>query len=114
MSDNPSSATAPPARGPIWKWWICGLLLLATMLNYMDRLTLNQLSDPILKDLKLDERDYGELESGFGFAFALGAIFTGWLADRWNVRWLYAVAVVAWSLAGLATGFSTGFMGLWL
>jgi hypothetical protein len=23
-----------------WKWWICGLLLLASAINYMDRQTL--------------------------------------------------------------------------
>ena len=38
------SSPAPPPRGAFWKWWVCGLLLLATMINYMDRLTLNQLS----------------------------------------------------------------------
>ena len=33
------SATAP-VRPASWKWWITGLLLLATMINYMDRVTL--------------------------------------------------------------------------
>lgn len=104
--------TFPPPRSPSWKWWVCVLLLLATMVNYMDRLTLNQLSVRIMEALSLDAAQYGQLESAFGFAFALGAITAGWLADRFSVRWLYAVSVVAWSAAGLCTGLSQGFLGL--
>ena len=61
------SVTTPdvalPPRSPAWKWWVCGLLLLATMLNYMDRLTLNLSSKLILTDLELNEGDYAQLES---------------------------------------------------
>lgn len=27
----------PPQRAYLWKWYICGLLLLATMINHMDQ-----------------------------------------------------------------------------
>ena len=78
------SATDPtPARGAAWKWWVCGLLLLATMINYMDRLTLNQTAVRIKQEFTLDARDYGHLESAFAFAFALGGLVFGWMADRW-------------------------------
>jgi ACS family hexuronate transporter-like MFS transporter len=91
---------------------VCGLLLLATMLNYMDRLTLNLLSGRIMGEFGLDTRDYGYLESAFAYAFAIGAIIFGWMADRWNVRWIYPIAVMAWSAAGFATGLTGGFAGL--
>ena len=32
-----------------WRWMICGLILLATMLNYMDRQTLSQAATDITK-----------------------------------------------------------------
>lgn len=102
----------PPPRGASWKWWVCGLLLLATMINYMDRLTLNQTSKRVMTELHLAEPEYGELESAFAYAFALGAIISGWMADRFNVRWLYPALLVAWSAAGFATGLVQGFMGL--
>ena len=101
-------------RSPSWKWLVCGLLLLATMLNYMDRLTLNLSAARIMGEFGLDERHYGQLESYFGFAFAVGAIIFGWLADRWNIRLLYPLAVLAWSAAGFATGMAGGFVGLLL
>ena len=102
----------PYPRGAAWKWWVCGLLLLATLINYMDRLTLNQTAKRIMEEVGFDERGYGDLESAFAYAFALGAILSGWLADRINVRWLYPAAVLAWSAAGFATGLVSGFLGL--
>jgi ACS family hexuronate transporter-like MFS transporter len=80
----------------------------------MDRVTLNVLSKRILHELDLSKRDYGELESAFAYAFALGAITFGWMADRRSVRWLYPAVLVAWSMAGFATGLVTGFVTLWL
>jgi ACS family hexuronate transporter-like MFS transporter len=104
----PTDLSLPPRR-PAWKWWICGLLLLATMLNYMDRLTLNLTGVQIMRDFGLDEFDYAQLESVFALAFAIGAIIFGWLADRWPVRWLYPAAVIGWSLAGFSTGLAETF-----
>lgn len=98
-----------PGRSQTWTWTVCGLLLLATMLNYMDRQALNQLSTTIIDDLDLDEHEYGRIESIFGIAFAIGALIFGWLADRINVRWLYVYAVLGWSAAGVATGFANTF-----
>jgi ACS family hexuronate transporter-like MFS transporter len=103
-----------PHRGPYWKWCVCGLLLLATMINYMDRLTLNLLGVRIMKEFNLDEVQYGHIESAFAVAFALGAIVMGFLADYVNVRWLYAASVIAWSLAGFITGYAQGFLTLLL
>lgn len=106
------SVPGPTARSSNWKWWVCGLLLLATMVNYMDRLTLNQTAKRVMAEVGFDERGYGELESAFAYAFALGAVLFGWLSDRVNVRWLYPVALLAWSVAGFATGLVSGFYGL--
>jgi ACS family hexuronate transporter-like MFS transporter len=97
---------AAPPRRPSWKWLVCGLLLLATMLNYMDRLTINLTAVEIKREMGLNDEQYGKIERAFGIGFAIGALFMGWSADRWTVRWLYPVAVLAWSAAGFATGFA--------
>jgi ACS family hexuronate transporter-like MFS transporter len=97
---------SPPARTSSWKWQVCGLLLLATMINYMDRLTLNQTAKRVMTELDLDHAGYGKLEAVFSIAFAVGAVAAGWMVDRWNVWWLYPLAVLLWSLAGFATGFA--------
>ena len=76
-------------RTTAWHWWVCGLLLLATMLNYMDRQTLSQSATDISRELGLTNEDYGKLEQGFGLAFAAGGLVLGFVADRVSLRWLY-------------------------
>lgn len=93
-------------RPASWKWLVCGLLLLATMLLYMDRQTLAQTSPALARDLDLNKAQYGRLEFAFGIAFAVGALLFGAVVDAVPVRWLYPFALVGWSLAGCATAFA--------
>lgn len=93
-------------RSTTWRYSVCGLLLLATMLNYMDRQTLSQLATTIRAEYDLSHTQYGGLETGFGLAFASGALFFGFLADRVSVRWLYPFVLLGWSLAGIATAYA--------
>ncbi|MFO0798656.1 MAG: MFS transporter [Gemmataceae bacterium] len=107
MSSEPSHAPASP-----WRWWVCGLLFLATTLNYMDRVGLNQMAPRIQSALTIDDFEYSLLESGFSFAFAAGALLFGFVVDRVNVRWVYPLAVLGWSAAGVLTGYASGFAWL--
>jgi ACS family hexuronate transporter-like MFS transporter len=117
MADlEPSAHTSvsPAAARHDWlrAWAICGLLLLATMLMYMDRQALAQQKTEILQALKLSDRDYGWLETGFGLAFAVGGIVTGVIADRISPRWLYPMVLLGWSSVGFATGWATTYREL--
>jgi ACS family hexuronate transporter-like MFS transporter len=82
------------------------------MLNYMDRQTLSLTVEDIYEELGRSPTMYGLTESAFAVAFALGALLTGWMADRWNIFWIYPTAVLVWSLAGFSTGFAQGWAGL--
>ena len=106
------SASAPRAAIPSWKWWIVGMLLLATVVNYMDRQTIGSVASFIKKDFQLKEEGYGSLEAWFGYAYAVFLLVSGFLSDRWDLRWLYAGALLVWSGAGFATGFVTTLLQL--
>jgi len=93
-----------PSRPTSWKWIVCGLLLLASAINYMDRQTLANAGARITREFRLSQEQYGWVESVFAYAFAAGSILFGWLADRCPVRWLYAIVLALWSVAGFATG----------
>lgn len=99
-------------RPASWKWWICGLLLLASAINYMDRQTLANAATRITKEFGLKQEQYGNLEFAFGWSFAAGSIVFGILADRWPLRWLYPVVLFLWSATGFATGLVTDYDGL--
>jgi ACS family hexuronate transporter-like MFS transporter len=76
------------------------------MINYMDRLTVNLTATRIMDELHLTNEQYGQVESAFALAFALGSLSLGWAVDRWNVRWIYPATLFVWSAAGFVTGFA--------
>lgn len=89
-----------------WKWLVCGALLLATLLNYMDRQALSETATELKARYDLDDARYGDIERGFSYAFAAGSVLFGFLADRFGPHRLYPVVLVGWSLAGIATTFA--------
>lgn len=101
---NPQSAIRDPQS--FWRWWVCGVLLLATFLNYMDRQALAVTLPELKRSYHLQEGRIGWVEGCFGFAFAFGSILFGFLADRYGPRKLYPLVLTGWSLAGIATGFA--------
>ncbi|MBU6402687.1 MAG: MFS transporter, partial [Verrucomicrobia bacterium] len=107
------SAPAAP-RSAAWKWWVCGLLLCASAINYMDRQTLANAAVRITTQFHLRQEQYGNLELVFGWGFAAGSIFFGWLADRWPLRWVYPLVLALWSATGFATGWVGSYSGLLL
>ena len=88
------------------KWLVCGMLLLALVLNYMDRQTLSLTITAIETQFGLTNAQYGRLERGFGLAFACGGLFFGLMADLVSVRWLYPAVLLGWSAAGIATAYA--------
>ena len=90
-----------------WKWWVCGVLLLATFLNYMDRQALAMSLPEMKRTLHLAEERIGLVEGVFGYrlrrrrrsSLAFWPIGSG-------PRRLYPVVLIGWSLAGIATGFA--------
>src|SRR5215216_5242327 len=104
--------SAAPSRSRAWKWWVCGLLLLATTINYMDRQTLANAAVRITKEFQLSKEQYGVLELAFGWAFAAGSLLFGFTADRVSTRWLYPAVLFAWSLMGFLSAHTANFQEL--
>ncbi len=99
-------------RSSSWKWWITGLLLLATTINYMDRVTLANASVRVTQEFGLSEQQYGNLELAFGWAFAAGSLVFGFLADRFRIYWLYPCVLAGWSVMGMISGWTSDYTQL--
>jgi ACS family hexuronate transporter-like MFS transporter len=99
MPDNDSRE-----RSGAWTWLICGILFLATLVNYANRVTVTQRSVEIIASFETDREGYGKAEGKFGYGFALGGLVFGVLADWISIRRLYPLVVLAWSAAGFASG----------
>src|SRR5438270_8929687 len=100
------SAPARPARAGI----VLAILLLAYILNYLDRLMLGILAQPIKADLHLSDSRFGDI-GGLAFAllYSVLALPFAFLADKTSRSAVVAGAVAVWSaftaLCGTAAGF---------
>jgi MFS transporter, ACS family, D-galactonate transporter len=86
------------------RWWVIGLLFIASLINYFDRATISMALPFLSADLNLGPQEKGLLLSAFFWSYALMQIPVGWCADRLNLRWLYAGAFALWSIAQGLTG----------
>ena len=96
---------------------VCGLLFLATTINYMDRSALS-LVEPILKhllggdqDLALYNRRYSDIVNSFILAYGLGFLVAGRVVDRIGVKKGYALAIGLWALASISHAFARTALG---
>ncbi len=92
------------------RWLILALVILAGVLNYVDRQAIAVLKPVIATDLHWTDADYGRLASLFQFAAAVGFIFAGRVVDRLGVKWANPVGVAAWSLAAMSHGLARTFL----
>lgn len=93
---------------PHLRWWIAGLLFLASVLNYIDRQALSILAPTIQADLALTDADYGRVVSLFLVAYTIAYLLSGRLVDKLGSRASLALFVGWWSLANMATGLARG------
>jgi len=105
-------ANETPQKSNAWKWWMAGVLFLATVLTYLDRQTLSLCGPMICKEFNLSNEQYGELVAAFRWAYAFTHIPAGWIADHLPIRLFYVLAVGAWSAAGAAAAFVFRFRSL--
>jgi MFS family permease len=81
-----------------------GLVVLAGLVNYVDRVTLSVAGPAIAAELHLKAGQLGVLLSAFLWAYALAQAPVGALIDRIGARPLLAAALTLWSAAQAATG----------
>jgi MFS transporter, ACS family, hexuronate transporter len=91
-----------------FRWVICGLLLLITVNNYMDRQVLSIAAPVISGEFRLSNADIANIANAFLIAYAVGQLFTGIVLDRVGARVGFTVAAAAWSLIAMGTVFSRG------
>lgn len=98
-------AAAPPAdKASRYAYYVLGVLLLANLLNYVDRFVLSAMLPLIQKDWGISNEVQGFLSSAFTVGFMLSAPFIGAMADRRSRTRIVAVCVFVWSLATLGAG----------
>jgi ACS family hexuronate transporter-like MFS transporter len=86
---------------PHLRWWIAGLLCLASALNYLDRQTLSVLIGTIKLDLGLNNADYGKINAWFLASYSVMYAVSGLIIDRIGTRRGFTGFVSGWSVANM-------------
>jgi MFS transporter, ACS family, hexuronate transporter len=102
MTEKPTGMAGSSHGSVGWfRWVICGLLFLATTINYIDRQIISILKKPLEEQFHWSETDFANIVFAFQLAYAAGYFLGGRLMDLIGVRRGYALAVMLWSLAAI-------------
>ncbi|MGB5394136.1 MAG: MFS transporter [Lutimonas sp.] len=100
------------------RWWIIGLIFVATVINYIDRSALGimwgneDLDGSISNSLGLTKNDYGNILNIFMVAYALGQLFSGKLFDKVGTRLGYVISIGVWGISSFMHSTVRGFLSI--
>lgn len=92
-----------------YPWVLVGVLWIVAFLNYLDRILLTTMRDPIVGEFSLTDAQFGLLTSVFLWSYGIFSPFGGFLADKYSRRNVIIFSVGVWSLATVWTGYVSSF-----
>lgn len=92
-----------------YSWIVVAMLWIVAFLNYLDRILITSMRDPIVADFDLTDAQFGLLTSVFLWSYGLLSPFGGFFADRYSRKKVIVFSVMTWSAVTLWTGFTTSF-----
>ena len=99
-TDN--NGPAPVSRPLKGAWGITALIFLFMLINFADKIVVGLAAKPIMEELKLSPRDFGQLVgSSFFFLSAVSAVVVGFIANRFQTRHALLVMALVWALVQL-------------
>lgn len=106
------SANETTFKIPGLRWWIVGLIFLATLINYIDRLTISVLAPVITRDLNLTNTQFGGIITWFLLAYTISQGLSGKLYDRVGTKRGFVISIILWSVSAVAHAFARGLASL--
>ncbi len=79
------------------RWRILFLLLLISIVTYIDRVNISITARHMMPSLGLTDLEMGWIFSAFVLGYALFQVPGGWMGDRWGPRRVLTFAVIWWS-----------------
>jgi len=93
------------------RWWMIGLLMAASVINYLTRSTLGVAAPTVLKDLEISTQQYSWILSAFQLAIMLQPI-CGYIMDTLGLKTAFAIFAAAWSCLSMAHGLAGSWQAL--
>ncbi|QCK16418.1 MFS transporter [Mangrovivirga cuniculi] len=90
------------------RWWIIGLICLATIINYIDRTALSIMWPSISKDLDMGKNQYALILNIFMIAYAIGQTVSGKIFDAIGTRLGFVFSIGVWGIATILHSLARG------
>src|SRR5512137_332767 len=84
------------------RWWMLTLLVMAAVINYLDRQSLSVAAPVVRKQFGMSNSDYAVVVNSFLLAYTVFHLVSGRLLDRLGTKVGYALAMGFWSAAAMA------------
>ncbi|WP_158150721.1 MFS transporter [Pantoea ananatis] len=91
------------------RWGIVTLLLLAAIVNYLDRANLSIANTTIAAEFGFSQTEMGLLLSAFLWPYALANLPAGWLVDKLGPKKMFSWALGLWSGFTVLTAFANSY-----
>src|SRR6478752_3289147 len=110
MQTTTPTARPTVAAGPgYFRWVICGLLFLASTINYVDRQVIGLLKPTLQQQFGWNDLDYADIIFSFQLAYAIGFVFAGRVIDKVGTKLGFSLSLLIWSAAAIAHAFAPTF-----
>lgn len=102
---EPAEIGAAPDREIVWprRYTIVVLFSLATVLCYLDRVSISVAIIPLAREKHYDAAAQGVILSAFFWGYLWPQLAGGWMADRFGGKHVLAIGVAVWSAATFLT-----------
>jgi MFS family permease len=106
--------TQPERSGPTGRWSVLALLALGVLISFVDRTSISSaLADTgFIHEFDLSSVDRGWINAAFFWSYGVFQVPMGWVADRYGVKWPYAICFALWCLATTLMGAVTALESL--
>lgn len=102
---NLVSPLSPHVKLPRMRWVMITMAFLATLLNYVHRLSFTYLSaDGDLRKM-IPDSAFGDIAAAFFIAYMISNAFSGYVIDKLGTRLGYSLCMAFWTTAGLFHAF---------
>lgn len=107
VSAESEATDSSPGSGR-FRWWICLMLFLVTVTNYIDRQAISIVAPVISAEFHFTNSDIAIIVNAFLVAYTFGQLFSGAFMDWVGSKLGLSILVVIWSLASVVTSLARG------
>ncbi len=114
MSTEATEHPARVSRAPLKAWAVLVLLMVASIVSFVDRQVVAIVVEPMKVDLAISDTEVGWLYGVFAVFYAVAAWPIAYLADSRSRKHIIAAGIFFWSVMTIACGLSRHFWQVFL